>query len=212
MAKNIYADVTQRIVDQLKAGVVPWRQPWSEKGSSVLPRNAVTGRGYSGMNVLLLWCTAQERGYAESQWLTYQQATEAGGQVRKGEKGSHIVFVSFLEKTNEKTGKLERVPFLKGYTVFNVAQCDGLVLKGDKPETINPDSREMLADEFLAQTGATIRHGESRAYFRPAGDFIMLPNFEAFNSRDAYYETAFHELTHWTGAEPRLNRVFGKRF
>jgi antirestriction protein ArdC len=161
---------------------------------------------------LLLWCTAQERGYADAQWLTYQQAHEAGGQVRKGEKGSHIVFVSFLEKTNEKAGRVERVPFLKQYTVFNVAQCDGLVLKGDKPETINPDKREELADDFMKATGATIRYGESRAYFRRAEDFIMLPAFENFSSRDAYYETAFHELTHWTGHEPRLNRTFGKRF
>jgi antirestriction protein ArdC len=161
-----------------------------------MPRNAITGRGYSGVNVLLLWSTATERGYGEAQWLTYGQAQEAGGQVRKGEKGSHVVFVSFLEKTNEKTGKLERVPF--SYTVFNVAQCDGLVLKGDKPEMINPDAREALAEEFLAETGATIKHGESRAYWRPSTDVIMLPNFEAFNSRDAYYETAFHELAHWT--------------
>jgi antirestriction protein ArdC len=110
-----------------------------------MPRNAISGRGYSGVNVLLLWATAQEEGYADAQRLTYKQASEAGGQAHKGEKGSHIVFVSFLEKTNEE-GKLERVSFLKSYVVFNVAQCDGLKLKGDLPEVVSEWRRYPLAN------------------------------------------------------------------
>jgi antirestriction protein ArdC len=213
MARNIQKEVTDRIIAQLRAGVVPWKQPWQSGGFGVMPKNAVTGRGYSGVNVLLLWATAQERAYDRPHWLTFKQAQEAGGTVRKGEKGTTVVFVSTIEKTDEETGKLVRIPFLKAFTVFNVAQCDGL------PETIVPTfkpqnmgERDATADEFLAATGADIRHGEPQAYFHRKSDYINLPAFEAFTAPAAYYATAFHELTHWAGAEHRLNRTKGKKF
>lgn len=212
MARNLYKEVTDRIVNQLKAGVVPWQKTWSGKGFGIMPRNAVTGRAYSGVNVLLLWSRAQESGYSAPLWLTFKQAQEAGGKVRKGEKSEVVVFVSAIEKENEK-GETYRIPFLKAFNVFNVAQIDGLPQTIDpKPIPQNEEDRIAEAEQFLASTGANIRHGESRAYFRPVGDLINLPPFETFTSASAYYATAFHELTHWTGAEARLNRTFGKRF
>ena len=212
MSRNLQREVTDRILAQLRAGVVPWRQPWSGQASGAMPRNAITARGYSGVNVLLLWATAQERGYSSPKWLTYKQALEAGGNVRKGEKSTMVVFVSTVER-EEKDGTLKRIPFLKAFNVFNVAQCEGL------PEIIeprrarpNPDMRDDTAETFIVSTGAKIGHGESRAYFRPLTDSINLPAFETFSGAGAYYATAFHELGHWTGAETRLNRQFGKRF
>lgn len=210
--KNLYADITARIVAQLKAGTVPWRQPWSSKGGAVMPRNFASKRPYSGVNVLLLWGEAHEKGYDDAQWLTYNQAQEAGGQVRKGEKGTHITFVTFLEK--EKEGRIERIPFLKGYTVFNVAQVEGLKL--NRGEVLNPDERKELAEAFIKATGAEIEHNGVKAFFQndtlTGRNFIRLPEFGKFESAEAYYETAFHELTHWTGHKDRLNRTFGKVF
>lgn len=211
MSATIAQEVTARILDQLRAGVCPWKQPWTGGGSRLMPRNAITGRGYSGVNVLLLWIRAQEGGYAGSQWLTFKQALDAGGHVRKGEKGVRVVFVSTFEK--ETQDGPERVPFLKAFTVFNVAQCDGLSLTVDAPRVpMHQDARDADAEAFLVSTGAVIRHGEGRAYYRPATDSIMLPDFETFTTAGAYYATALHELGHWTGAPQRLDRQLGKKF
>lgn len=212
MSATIAQEVTARILDQLKAGVCPWKQPWTSGGGSrLMPRNAITGRGYSGVNVLLLWIRAQEGGYAASQWLTFKQSLDAGGHVRKGEKGVRVVFVSTFEK--ETQDGPERVPFLKAFTVFNVAQCDGLTLTVDAPRVpTHQDARDADAEAFLVSTGAVIRHGEGRAYYRPSTDSIMLPDFETFTSAGAYYATALHEIGHWTGAPQRLDRQLGKKF
>ena len=225
--QDLYKQVTDRIISQLEQGTIPWRKPWSEKASkgSIMPRNALTGRAYSGVNVLLLWAAQEDGGYPSSAWLTYKQAQSQGGTVRRSEKGTKIVFVSFIEKEDQASGKAKRIPFLRDFTVFNIAQCDGLPLGEELQSRVaptNPDERSELAENLMAATGATIRHGESRAYYRPAqpssaqgavnGDYIMLPAFETFHSSSAYYETAFHELVHWSGAEGRLDRTFGRNF
>jgi antirestriction protein ArdC len=211
--RNLHQEITARIIARLREGVVPWRQPWSEKGFGVMPRNAVTERAYSGANVLLLWSRAQESGYPDPRWLTFNQAREAGGTVRKGEKGETVIYVSKVIRTDDDGAK-RVIPFLKAYTVFNVAQCDGLakLAAPDARRAINPGQRDELADAFLSSTGATIRHGEARAYYAPGPDFVNLPPFETFKNASGYYATAFHELGHWTGAEKRLGRTFGKRF
>lgn len=213
MPRNLHKEITARVLAELKAGTVPWRRPWSQQTSGAMPRNAVTNRGYSGVNVILLWSESTKAGYDKPLWLTFKQALEKGGNVRKGEKGSHVVYVSHVERVDEKTGEKRRIPFLKDYTVFNVAQCDGLDLEALKPvKPRHSESRDPEIDAFLASTGAVIRHGEGRAYFQPAGDFVMLPNFAVFEGASAYYGTAFHELCHWTGHEKRLDRAFGKKF
>ena len=212
--KNLHAEITNKIIAQLQQGVVPWRKPWSGQAiGTAMPRNAVTNRTYSGINVMTLWGARDEKGYIDNKWLTYKQAAELGGNVRKGEKGEGIIYVNFIEKIDEETGRKVKIPFLKSYTVFNVAQCDGLNLETTQPKILNNDERDQLAEEFIKATGADVRHGESRAYYASGNrDFIMLPAFETFTGSDEYYSTAFHELGHWTGHESRLNRVFGKRF
>lgn len=214
MAKhNIQKEITDRILAKLDAGVVPWRKPWKAYGAGNMPRNAITNRPYSGVNVVLLWIEAAEKGYTSPLFLTYKQATEAGGNVRKGETSSHIIFVGKVIKKDEDTGKERAIPFLKGYNVFNIAQCDGLDhLASTESKVINPGERDAIADAFMTSTGADIRHGESSAYYASKHDYINLPMFEAFTGPAEYYATAFHELTHWTGHEARLNRTFGKRF
>ena len=213
--RNLHKEITDRIVARLKDGVVPWRQPWSGKGFGVMPRNAATSRAYSGANVLLLWSRAQESGFTDPRWLTFKQALELGGNVRKGEKGECVVYVSHVLRKDDD-GETRRIPFLKAYTVFNVAQCDNLPAKIVDPHAAarvdNPDERDALAEAFVVSTGATVRHGEARAYYSPLGDFVNLPAYDTFTSASRYYATAFHELGHWTGAEKRLNRTFGKRF
>jgi antirestriction protein ArdC len=213
--RNLHKEITDRIVARLKAGVVPWRQPWSGQGHGVMPRNAVTNRAYSGANVILLWSRAQESAFTDPRWLTFKQALELGGHVRKGEKGETVIYVSKVIREDDD-GVRRSIPFLKAYTVFNVAQCDNLPSKILDPNAsqrvTNPNARDDIADQFIASTGATVRHGEARAYYQPAGDFVNMPAFETFKSSSAYYGVAFHELGHWTGAEKRLNRTFGKRF
>ena len=195
----------------MKQGDLPWIKPWSSIGVSGMPRNAVTRRAYSGANVPLLWLTAHERGYTSNRWLTFKQAQEAGGTVRKGEKGSMVVFTSTFERETDK-GETKRVPFLKAFTVFALEQCDGLDGLNEKPAPINPHERDKDCDALLASTGADIRHGEGRAYFNNNGDFIMLPPWETFKDASGYYGTALHELVHWTGHTSRCDRQFGKRF
>lgn len=215
MANELYQTVTDQILAEMEAGAAPWVQPWSGQAGGAMPRNATTERGYSGINVVLLWMARDKAGYAQSRWLTFKQARDAGGNVRKGEKGTPIVFVSTLERDDEESGETRHIPFLKRFTVFNVAQCENLparVAQGEPLKQRNAETRDQLADEFMAATGADIRHGEGRAYYRPGADYIMLPAFETFHGAGHYYGTAFHELAHWTGAKHRLDRDFSGRF
>jgi antirestriction protein ArdC len=208
--RNIQRGVTTRITDALTRGTIPWKQPWSSQGSGAMPRNAITNRSYSGANVPLLWLTAQERSYQSPLWLTYKQATEAGGNVRKGEKSTVIIYVNHVER--ERDGETVHIPFLKTYLVFNVIQCNGLDALKPASHPINEDNRDEIAEAFVASTGADIRHTEARAYYARVLDYINLPPFETFKNRASYYSTAFHELSHWTGAKHRLDRTKGKRF
>jgi antirestriction protein ArdC len=212
--RNLHKEITDRILAQLAQGVAPWRKPWSGQATgSAMPRNAVTGRAYSGVNVILLWSEAQAKAYADPRWLTFKQAKEAGGSVRKGEHGQSVIYVNAVER--EKDGETVRIPFLKAYTVFNVAQCDGLSEKltgALAPKFRNLDERDAFIDEFVASTKAQISHGQARAYFHPVLDLINMPAFATFVSADAYYSTLFHEIGHWTGAKSRLNRDLKGRF
>jgi antirestriction protein ArdC len=211
MKTNPQKEITDRILAQLRAGVVPWKQPWSGKTGGSFPRNAITGRAYSGANVLTLW----GRDYPTPLWATYKQIAEVGGQVRKGEKSTAIIYLSTFVKKDKATGEDKRLGFLKTYNVFNVAQADNIpekYLVGQEPVIRNLDGRIDLVEEFIRSTKADIRHGGGRAFFTTNGDYIQLPEFETFKSADAYYATTTHELGHWTGHETRLNRTFGKRF
>jgi antirestriction protein ArdC len=151
------------------------------------------------------------QGYSSPVWLTYNQAAQAGGSVRKGEKGTAVFFWNFTEKTNAETGKLEKIVFAKAYTVFNLDQCDNVPAPKSAPQ-LSVFERNDAAEAVIAQTGAIIIHGGDRACYVQALDSIRLPERQSFLTADGYYSTAFHELGHWTGAKSRLDRTFGKAF
>lgn len=213
MKRDLYSVVSARIVAELEAGAAPWVKPWSATAGQNVPQNAVTNRPYSGCNVILLWL-ARNRGWPTPRFLTFKQAIGAGGNVRKGEHGTKVYFVKQLQiKDSEEDARL--VPMMREYTVFNVAQCENLSdgVKAGKPMRIrNPDTRDASADEFLRSTRADIRDGHGEAYYVPSHDFISVPAFEAFKGADHFYCTAFHELTHWTGHQSRLDRDLKNRF
>ena len=213
MKRDLYSEVSARIVAELEAGAAPWVKPWSATAGQNVPQNAVTNRPYSGCNVILLWL-ARNRGWPTPRFLTFKQAIDAGGNVRKGEHGTKVYFVKQLQiKDGEEDARL--VPMMREYTVFNVAQCENLPdgVKAGKPMRVrNPDTRDASADEFLRSTRADIRDGHGEAYYVPSHDFISVPAFEAFKGADHFYCTAFHELTHWTGHQSRLDRDLKNRF
>jgi antirestriction protein ArdC len=215
MARNLYSEVTSRILADLEAGAAPWVKPWRALGHAGQPRNGATNRPYSGVNVVLIWQACQANIWTDYRFVTFKQALELGGNVKKGEKGTKIYFVSTIERTEEgeagEDGKIRRIPFLKEYTVFNVAQCEGLRLDAIAAPATEAE-RDTLADEFLAATGAAIVEGSGEAYYRPGTDQIAVPHLAAFKSREHFYCTMFHELGHWTGAKHRLARDFSGRF
>ena len=218
--KDVYTRVTERIIRDLEQGVRTWMKPWHVKhtaGKINIPLRH-NGTPYRGMNILLLWGEAIANGYATPIWMTYKQAQELGANVRKGEHGSLVVYANTISKTetNAEGQDIEReIPFMKGYTVFNCEQIDGLP-EMYYAQPVNPlplQERIEAVDAYLKNTGATIQHGGNSAYYSPTRDIIQLPPFEAFKDKESYYGTALHEATHWTKHERRLNRDFsGKRF
>jgi antirestriction protein ArdC len=216
MKRDLYAEVSARIIAELERGAAPWVKPWSVTPGQNVPCNAVTSRPYSGCNVILLWL-ARARGWSTPRFLTFKQALEHGGNVRKGEHGTKVYFVKQLQvrDKNADDEAARIVPMMREYTVFNVAQTEGLPdsIRAGKPMRVrNPDTRDGLADDFLTATGADIREGHGEAFFVPSLDFISMPAFEAFKGADHFYNTAFHELTHWTGHKSRLDRDLKNRF
>jgi antirestriction protein ArdC len=221
--RDMHREITDKILAQLKTGVAPWRKPWSERvgaHGSVMPRNAVTGRFYSGVNVLLLWSHAEVQGWGP-RWLTFKQAKAAGGTVRSGEHGLAVIFVKKLlvkdEKNPDPKAK-KSIGFLRAYTVFNVAQCDGLpdsvlgVGEARQHAPVNPDGRDADLDAFVAATEIPVRERGARAQYAPSLDVIDMPAFEAFVGAHPYYSTLFHEMGHATGHEKRLNRSLKGKF
>ena len=214
--RNIHQEVTDRILAELENGALPWVKPWKSFGVGNTPRNAATKRPYSGGNVVMLWMEAEAKGYTHPLWLTFKQATDLKANVRKGEKGTPIYYMSTFNKTEDNGSGDEverRIPFLRSFTVFNIAQCENLP-EGlfERPAPINEDERNALAEEFCDATKAKFIEGQGEAYYRPSGDLVSMPRFEAFKNADNYYSTKFHELGHWTGAETRLNRNIKNRF
>ena len=220
MKRDVYERVTDKIIADLEAGVRPWMKPWSGEhaaGRICRPLRA-NGMPYRGINILMLWGAAMERGYGAPVWMTFKQALEHGAHVRKGEQGTMIVYADAITRTqaNEKTGQDEehRIPFLKSYFVFNVEQIDGLPAhfhaQAQGPE-LQAAQRIAHADAFFAATGARVTHGGNRAYYSISTDDIRLPPFESFRDAESYYATLGHECIHWTRHEKRLARDFGRK-
>ncbi len=211
---DIYQRVTDAIIAQLEAGTRPWAMPW-KAGNAMRPLRH-NGVPYSGINTLILWMMAQERGYTSPYWMTYKQAAELGGQVRKGERSSVVVYAGAMERSEtDSNGETieSRIPFLKTYCVFNAGQIDNLPehFTAQSFEHVAPTARFECADAFVAATGAMLRHGGNRAYYSPATDHIQMPPFEAFFAAEDYATTMLHELAHWSGAKNRLDRQFDSK-
>lgn len=220
---NVYEIVTAKVLAELEAGTVPWVRPWRASGATgPLAVNAVSGAQYRGINP---WLLVPPAGAAVNRWLTYRQAAAAGGHVRKGEKGSMVVFFkpwSITDKNAAPDSSGQRpnrtIPLLRYFTVFHVSQCDGLPAKilGDQEgqegsgAPLTDIERHAMAEKMLAL--ADVRHGGNRAFYMPGPDAIQLPAPTAFRSASDYYATGLHELTHWTGHASRLAREYGKRF
>lgn len=210
--------ITERIIADLEAGVQTWKQPWDTLGGISLPLRA-NGEAYQGINTLMLWATAGERGYRAQRWMTYRQALALGGQVRKGEASTLVVYYGQAQSADDAAGEESEARafrFLKGYPVFNVEQIDGLDAEFyPAPVTVEPTrmhARNPGIEAFLEQTGASISWMGDQAYYAPGPDHIRLPELPLFVDVEQAYATAMHELVHWTGAKHRLDREFGKRF
>ncbi|MEP7308808.1 MAG: zincin-like metallopeptidase domain-containing protein [Acidobacteriota bacterium] len=177
------------------------------------------GQPYTGINILSLWASASVQGFAAPIWMTYRQAVELGAHVRKGEKGSPVVYANSITRTETDTDSgvdvARDIHFLKGYTVFNVEQIEGLPTQYTAPASPRLDvtARMAHAERFFGATGATLAHGGNRALYRPSTDSIVMPFFETFRDAESYYATLAHETIHWSASESRLARDFGtKRF
>ena len=213
---SIYDDITTRIIAELEAGRLPWVQPWgtaSAKAPLALPRNAATSRQYSGINILILWDAVVANGFSTHTFLTFRQALALGGHVRKGERGTTVVYADRFVPDDEKrrareTGdEAQAVPFLKRFTVFNAAQCEGL------PEDIaivapppSPGLIEPQVEALIRATGIDFRIGGNRAFYVPALDYVRVPPPQAYFEPINWHRTALHELGHATGHPSRLGR------
>ena len=220
MRNDVYQKVTDRIVADLERGVRPWLKPWSAgnngEGRIIRPLRG-NGIPYQGINVLMLWSEAVEKGYASPIWMTFKQALELKSAVRKGEHGSLVVYADKIirTETDGETGEeAERaIPFMKGYTVFNVEQIEGLPAHYyARPAPRTPAvPRIERAEEFFRASRANIVHGGSRACYVPSTDNVHMPCIDFFRDSESYYATLAHEVTHWTRHETRLNRDFGRK-
>lgn len=212
---DIFQRVTDQIVKAIEDNTDSYRMRWKTFGNFISsPNNAVSKKAYRGINVLTLWATAQEKGYTSGTWATYKQWQDLGAQVRKGEKSANVVFWKFFnvedkpEQESEKGSK--RVPMARDYWVFNADQVEGY----QKPEekTLTHGERITQAEEFFRSLEIDLRPGGNRAYYCPSTDAVHMPAFEAFKEPLFYYSVLFHETTHWTGSEKRLNRDMTSRF
>lgn len=213
---DLYDRVTAQILADLQQGVRPWNRPWDMHPAGTITRplrhNLVP---YSGINVLLLWARALEAGYDRAIWMTFRQALELGACVRKGEKAVTIVYANKISRTeqDDEGQDIERqIPFLKAYSVFNVAQIDGLPAGfiPPPPDRLSQAERIEQAEAFFTTTRASLFHGGEEAYYRIDLDRIHLPSFGAFHSAQDYYATWAHELIHWTRHHSRLDRDLGR--
>ncbi len=215
---DIRQHVTDQIIAQIEAGTPPWRQPWTGARAATSFPLRHTGESYKGVNILILWATAHDNGYTSARWMTFRQAKELGGMVRKGERAAKSIFYGSTEKDDDtaepgEDGK-RRIHFAKVNNVFNADQIDGLpedyYVRPEPPRDLGTEADPKL-DAWFASTGARIETSpEARAYYRPSSDHIHMPPIATFYEASRFYGVLAHELTHWTGATKRLDRI--KRF
>ena len=202
---DIYAEITNRIISELEKGNIPWHKPWVASGDCI---SHSTGKSYSLLNQMLLG--------RPGEYVTFKQCQQEGGRVKKGAKSQIVVFWKWLEKEDEETGEKKEIPYLQYFNVFHIDQCEGLKAKytQELPATVDPDQKaEEIISDYCAREGVRIEHVEgNHACYRPNADAVTLPLIEQFASVAEYYSTAFHELTHSTGHQKRLDRLANTAF
>ncbi len=216
--QDVYTRITDKIIADLEQGVRTWMKPWNAgntAGRIVRPLR-FNGVPYSGINILMLWAESTVQGFSSPTWMTYRQASELNAHVRKGEKGSLVVYANSITRTEEgeQGEESEReIHYMKGYTVFNCEQIEGLPeIYYAKPEVkTTPVERIAHAEAFFAATKADVRYRGDRAFYAAEGDYIQMPVIEAFRDAEAFYGTLGHECCHWTKAKNRLDRDFGRK-
>jgi len=212
---KLYKEVTATVIKQLENGVPPWVRPWRDSrihGVGMIPSNLVTGRLYSGGNVLLLWMAAHQRGYDNLQFCTFKQIQEMGGSVRKGERATHIIFTKHIARKDDED---KPSTFVKSHAVFHTSQIENLDTKYLHPQQADEGvsvPKNEVAVQFERRTGIPIRHEGNKAFYSPAQDVVVVPAFSAFKDEEGYHGTLCHELVHGSGHASRLNRQYGKRF
>jgi antirestriction protein ArdC len=205
------SNIVTKLIEQMEEGADTWTMPWRKITGFGYPSNFVTGIDYRGGNVLTLAFTAADKGYPTGKWATYKQWESVGGQVRKGEKGTHCLFWNRTTTTTDtEDAKTVSRGFYNSFVVFNHAQIDNAPAL-DIPVLPELDRIEGV-ERFFGALDAEIVWGGNRACYNPTTDRIHVPNFDQFDSTEHAYATLAHEVTHWTGHKARLARVFGKRF
>ena len=216
--QDVYTRVTNKIIADLEQGVRTWMKPWNAGNTAGRITRPLRHNGapYSGINILMLWAEAMDKGFAAPIWMTFKQASELKANVRKGEKGSLVVYANSITRTEEdaKGEETEReIHYMKGYTVFNVEQIEGLPEQYyGKPVVQNTTIQRIShADAFFAATKADIRYRGNRAFYSNEGDYIQMPVIEAFRDAESFFATLGHEAARWTKHSTRLDRSFGRK-
>ena len=216
---DIHQEITDAVVESLEAireqygkdhEGFAWDKPWIDTANG-MPRN-VDNKPYRGINVLLLLIQASKMGYGQNIWGTFKAWKAKGGKIIKGSKSTKITFYKEIKSEDKETGEEKKIYFLRTYSVFNIAQIEGVTIQDDTQTLINTVERDKLIDSFVSQTNAILKDGGNRAYYSPTNDFIGMPKLEQFKTTDGYYSTLLHELTHWTGAMKRCNRDLKNKF
>lgn len=210
--RDLYQQVTDQIIQSLQCGVRPWVKPWNDGITFIQRPLRSNGIAYRGINTLVLWSEALAKSFSNPTWLTFKQATDLGGYVRKGQRGSPVFYANKVilpaDNHDGQDSAVRIVPFLKHYTVFNVEQCEGLHLPINQqiPTALDEAERIVQLEQFIQSTGALVSYGGGSAYYVPTADRIQMPAFGAFRDAASFYSTLCHELIHWTGHESRLDR------
>lgn len=213
---DLFAGVTEKIIADLEKGVRPWVKPWTAlHGDTVVRPLRFSGEPYRGINVVILWSAALEAGYRSPTWMTYRQAQALGGQVRRGERGTPIVYAKRIEVEEEKDGEVvtRELPMLRFYTVFNVSQIEGLPIEHYAPAEQRPNIVERVGRtlELVESVRPKIHYGGDRAFYRESTDDIHMPPFRSFVDGESFAATLLHEVVHWTKHSSRLARDFGRK-
>ena len=216
--QDVYTRITGKIIADLEQGVRTWMKPWNAGNTAGRITRPLRHNGtpYSGINILMLWAESVSQGFNAPIWMTFRQASELNAHVRKGEKGSLVVYANSITRTEQDGAGEEsarEIHFMKGYTVFNVEQIEGLPeLYYAKPEVkTTPVERISHAEEFFHATKADVRYRGDRAYYSAESDYIQMPVIEAFRDAESFYATLAHESAHWTKHKSRLDRDFGRK-